>query len=262
MPITDQPLVTAGRLQHDLRELGVEQGMLLTVHSSLSALGWVSGGAPVVVESLLAVLGDDGTLVMPAATPQCGDPADWREPIIPPDRLDEVRDNLPLFDPQTTPTTLGIIPETFRNWPGTQRSNHPLESVCAKGPLAKQITAKHSLAFSEGREGPFGRLHDLDSRILLLGVGFNRCTALHYAESLSPNKRTMTVRFPIMEDGVRQWTEVPNVADDNDTWFPVIGQQYLDTRRPLSGTVGQADAILFPMHDLVDFAVDCFDTLV
>lgn len=216
--------------------------MTLIVHSSLSSIGWVVGGPPTVVEALLDVIGDEGTLIMPAATPQCSD--------------------LPVFDPRTTPTTMGAIPETFRTWPGTSRSRHPLESVCAKGAKAAEVTKDHPLAFSEGRGSPFGKLYELDGWVLLIGVGFNRCTALHFAESLVEKRRVAHVRFPIEDDGRRVWIEVPNVADDNDTHFPIIGERYLATGRAREGWIGQARSALFPVRDVVDFAVTYFDAVL
>jgi aminoglycoside 3-N-acetyltransferase len=57
------------RLARDLRDLGVTSGATLMVHSSLSAIGWVEGGASVVVRALIEALGEDGTLAMPASTP-------------------------------------------------------------------------------------------------------------------------------------------------------------------------------------------------
>ncbi len=255
----NQPPITATRLRDDLATLGVEPGMTLTVHSSLSAIGWVVGGAPTVVQALLTTIGEDGTLAMPAATPHCTDPATWSEPQIPTPWLDTVRDSLPIFDPRTTPTEMGVIPETFRTWPGTLRSSHPIESVCAHGPLAAEITRDHPLAFSEGPGAPFDKLHDLKSWILLLGTGFNRCTALHFAESLVDKRRTMTVRFPAWDKGQRVWFEVPNVADDNDQLFPSIGKRFVATGSAKQGTIGEASSTLFPMHDLVSFATEVFE---
>ena len=256
----DGSVPTEAGLRQDLVRLGVPVGATLMVHSSLRSIGWVVGGAPTVVRSLLNVVGDSGTVAMPAATPLCADPATWASPRVPEEDLETVREHLPVFDAETTPTSMGAIPETFRNWPGTLRSNHPLESVCARGPLAHDITRAHPLAFSEGEGGPFGRLYDAESWILLLGVGFNRCTALHYAESLVSVRRLTTVRFPEEENGNRTWREVPNVADDNDTHFPVVGSHYLATGGPRLGSVGEADAVLFPMRELVDFAVKYFES--
>ncbi len=242
--MSDRRAVTEAGLRRDLIRLGVEPGTILVVHSSLSSLGWVQGGAPSVVRALLGALGEAGTLAMPAATPRVGDPG------------------APVFDPETTPTTMGAIPETFRTWPGTRRSHHPLESVCARGPRAVEITAEHPLAFSEGPGTPFGRLHDLGARVLLLGVGFNRCTALHYAETLVAKRRLTRVRFPALDDGRRVRVEVPNVADDNDTHFPAIGEAYLAAESARRGRVGEAPATLFPMRDLVTFAVGYFERVL
>lgn len=257
-PVIDRPPIPGRRLRRDLEALGVQPGMTLVVHSSLSSIGWVVGGAPVVVGALVGALGEGGTLAMPAATPLCADPATWSPPV-PAAWLTEVRDHLPLFDRRTTPTSMGAIPETFRNWPGTLRSDHPLESVCARGPLAAEITGGHPLEFCEGPGTPFGRLSDLEGRVLLIGVGFDRCTALHLAESLAENRRTTTFRVPRLKDGRRVWVEIANVADDNGRHFPAIGERYLATGRAQVGSIGEAPSLLFSMADLVAFAKGYFE---
>ncbi|MEE9229538.1 MAG: AAC(3) family N-acetyltransferase [Acidobacteriota bacterium] len=258
----DRSPITKSSLQRDLNSLGVKPGLTVTVHSSLSSIGWVVGGSPTVVRALFEAGGDQGTLAMPSATPHSSDPATWTDPQIPEAWLDKVRQELPVFDCQTTPTEMGAIPESFRTWPGTLRSNHPLESVCARGPLAAEITSEHPLAFSEGKGTPFEKLYKLDSWVLLLGVGFNRCTALHFAESLVAKRRLTKVRFPSLDGGRRVWLEVPNVADDNDTHFPVIGENYVSAGRAKLGSIGEAESVLFPMRDLVDFAVPYFESVL
>src|SRR5262245_44797941 len=229
------------RTHADLRAIGVERGTTLVLHSSLRSIApdaTITGGAATVVDALIDAIGN-GTLAMPAATPRCA------EPSVEP------------FERATTPTTMGAIAETFRTWSGTLRSDHPLESVCARSPHAADITREHPLAFSRGPGSPFAKLHDLDARILLLGVGFNRCTALHFAESLSAKRRTMRVRFPRVVDARREWIEVPNVADDLDTHFPIIGAMY--GARAARGTIGNAQSTLVSMPDLVAFARAYFD---
>lgn len=253
---------TALSLSHDLEALGVERGMTLFVHSSLSSVGWVVGGAETVVRELVAAVGDNGTLAMPSATPHRADPATWSSPKVPDEWLDVVRETMPVFDPRTTPTSLGAIPETFRNWPGTLRSDHPVESVCARGVHAGEIVASHPLAFAEGLGSPWDKLHTRDAWIMLLGVGFDRCTALHFAESLSEKRRLKTHRFPVVRNGERVWQEVQNVADDKGTLFPLIGERYLSEHPVREGLVGDSPTLLFPMRSLIECALAYFDERV
>jgi aminoglycoside 3-N-acetyltransferase len=228
---------TVASLAADFVQLGLQPGLVVMVHSSLGRIGWTDGGPAAVIEALLEVLGPDGTLVMPAESPQLAEPG-----------------NKLLFDPQTTTTTMGAIPETFRSFPGTRRSSHPLVSVCANGSRAHEITAQHALEFCEGRGTPFEKLYELDARTLLIGVGFDRCTSLHYAESLVPARRTTISCFPMIEKGVRVWVEKPDMASDNGAHFPIVGRRFLDQGQVRRGKVGSADALLFSTRSLVDFA--------
>ncbi len=233
---------TFGSLSRELAQLGLDAGMTVMVHSSLGKVGWTEGGPVTVIRALFDLIGSAGTLVMPAETPLISDPGNAND----------------VFDPLTTPTTMGAIAEAFRTFPGTMRSNHPLASTCANGPLAKEITAEHSLEFCEGKGTPFEKLYTLDACTLLLGVGFNRCTSLHYAESLVPARRTMINRFPMIRNGQRVWMEATNMATDNSVHFPVVGQQFVDTGAVRIGRVGDAQAMFFSTRRLVDFAETYF----
>lgn len=254
----EEPICTKETLVKDCRRLGITPDMNVMVHSSLSSIGWVLGGAPTVVEALFDAVGEKGTLAMPSASPNCGDPSTWENLTVPETRYDEIRELLPVFDPHVTPTSMGAIAECFRKWSGTVRSNHPLNSVCANGVAANDIVAKHALEISEGRGTPFEKLYDMDFRILLLGVGFNRCTALHFAESLVENRRLTISRFPIVKNGGRVWVEVRDMAYDNSTHFPIVGRQFVGQGKLSSGTIGCAESLLFSMRALVDFASTYF----
>jgi len=57
-----------------------------------------------------------------------------------------------------------------------------------------------------------------------------------------------------MQDGKRIWVEKPGMANDNSRHFPVVGEQFMQSRKVSSGMIGTAEALLFPTRDLVDFA--------
>ena len=249
---------TVDSLYENVRHLGVRPDTTLMVHSALGRVGYTIGGPATLIRALRQAVGEGGTLVMPCESPQMLDPAINRDPRAKPEWHETIREHLPVFDPRTTPTTLGVVPEAFRTWPGTLRSNHPLVSVCAKGPKAEEITSEHSLPFGEGAGTPFEKLYTLDAHTLLLGVGFNRCTSLHYAESLTPNRRTTTHRYPIVENGERVWVENPDMANDDGEHFSVVGERFMATGKVAKGKVGEAEALLFRTRELVDFAVDYF----
>jgi aminoglycoside 3-N-acetyltransferase len=228
------------------------------VHCALGRVGYVIGGPATLIRALLDVLGPEGTLVMPAESPQAADPAAWNDPRVLAEWHATIREHLPEFDALTTPTTMGALAEAFRTFPGTLRSNHPLVSVCANGAAAAPITAEHSLEFCEGRGTPFEKLYDQDASVLLLGVGFNRCTTLHYAESLVPARRTTISRYPLLEGGVRRWVEKPDMASDRGEHFPEVGRRFFAQGQVRVGRIGAADCMLFSNRKLVDFAREYF----
>jgi aminoglycoside 3-N-acetyltransferase len=75
--------VTQAGIADELRALGVRPGSVLLVHTAMSALGWVCGGAQAVVGALLDALGPDGTLVVPTHTNGNSEPSEWENPPVP-----------------------------------------------------------------------------------------------------------------------------------------------------------------------------------
>lgn len=252
LPNTEKSLV------QDLSDLGLRSGMTVMVHSSLGKVGWTVGGPVTIIRALLEILGPKGTLVMPAESPNVSDPSGWNDERVKEEWHQTIREHLPVFDLRTTPTTMGAIPEAFRNYPGTKRSDHPMVSVCANGHLADEIIREHSLEFCEGRGTPFQKLYDFDGQTLLLGVGFNRCTSLHYAESLVPYRRTTMHRYPMIVEGQRKWVENEDMANDDGVHFPVVGEEFDATGAVRCGRVGEANSMFFSTRKLVDFAESYF----
>ena len=131
-------------------------------------------------------------------------------------------------------------------------------SVCANGRHSEEVTHEHPLAMCEGRGTPFEQLYALDAHTLLLGVGFDRCTSLHYAESLVANRRTKVMRMLTEVDGRRAWIDVPQMGADGGRYFPEVGRAFVAAGQVTAGRIGRADSLLFSTRALVDFAVPWF----
>ncbi len=257
---TKEP-ITKVRLVRDLRTLGVSPGDVLLTHSSLSAVGWVVGGARAVIDALVEAIGEHGTLVMPAFSGDLSDPAEWRNPPVPAHWVQPIREAMPAFDPGRTPTRdMGQIAETFRKWPGVRRSTHPMSSMAALGPRAATITARHDIAYSLGDGSPMGWIYELDGRVLLIGVGHDRNSSLHLAETRCPHRREITRRMPIEQEGKVVWQSHPDVDDDEGHLFPQIGEAFENSGGVTFGKIGHAEGRLMRQRSLVDFAADWFES--
>lgn len=257
--------LTIDTLLADLCALGVREGDVCLVHSSLSAVGWVSGGAETLIRALLAAVGNTGTLAMPAHSGVLSDPGLWENPPVPASWQEPIRNSMPPFDPTLTVTRgMGVVPELFRQFPGVFRSSHPMDSFCALGPQAEQITAHQVLGNGLGEAGPMARLYDLNARVLLIGCGHDSDTSLHLAEHRAewPGKKRIRQGCPMMEDGRRIWKWFEEVDLDTDD-FTACGKAFEDsgsTSRPdfALGRIGLAESRLISQRTLVDFATGWF----
>jgi aminoglycoside 3-N-acetyltransferase len=244
------PLVTRDTVAAQLGTLGVKTGEILLVHSSLSSLGWVNGGAVAVVQGLLDALGPSGTLVVPTQSAQLSDPALWARPPVPEEWWDRIRATMPPYDPLITPTRgVGVIPETVRTWPGALRSAHPHTSFAAVGPHAREITDGHAPDCRLGERSPLARLEKLGARVLLLGAGYDACTSFHLAEYRIPAPLADVGR-PAPGGG---WETVTEVSISSER-FDELGYDFERDRPVVRGKVGAAEVRLFSVAEAAAYA--------
>ena len=240
-----------------LSEVGVCNGQTIMVHTSLSSLGFVCGGAQVIIEALLEAVGTEGTIMMPTQSWKNLDPTTgvhWEEPES---WWPLIRENWPAYNKDITPTnTMGAVAEMFRKWPGTLRSDHPARSVAAWGKHAEYLTATHDLSNIFGDGSPIGKLYELDGLVLLIGVGYDKNTSLHLADVRAnyPGKHNSTEYSAVLKDGKRVWKQYETLFVDGED-FNKIGAAFESTCSVRKAALGNGTITLMKQRELVDFSV-------
>ena len=226
--------VSRAEVADQLRELGVEPGGVLLVHTSFRAVRPVEGGPVGLIGALRDALGPDGTLVMPSWSGNDDEP----------------------FDPLATPAppSLGVVADTFWRLPGVLRSSHS-QAFAAAGPEAARVTSDPLPLPPHIPASPVGRVHDLDGQVLLLGVGHDADTTLHLAELLAGVPYRVPSYCTVLQDG--QPVRIDYEENDHccqrfafaDEWLRARGLQF-------EGRVGHAHTRLARARHIVEVALD------
>ena len=240
-----------------LRAVGLQRGDSVMVHTSLGKIGYVCGGAQAVIEALIETVGEDGTVMMPTQSwknldPETGvhwdaDETDW----------DRIRENWPAYNKAITPTnTMGAVAEMFRSWPGAVRSDHPARSVAAWGKHAEYLTKDHDISDIFGDTSPIGKLYELDGKVLLIGVDYDKNTSIHLADVRAeyPGKHTCVEHSAVMENGKRVWKAYETLFVDGED-FTDIGAAFETAHSVNAADIGGAKIKMMKQRELVDFAV-------
>jgi aminoglycoside 3-N-acetyltransferase len=164
------PNLNVARLSRALLALGIAQGDTICVHTSLKYFGRFDGTLQEILNLLDALVGQDGTIAMPAFTFADASPggSDLPSPFI----------------VSKTPGRVGLLNELFRRRVGTIRSWHPTHSIAARGPLAEWLVGDHLAGPTPFHlQSPFARLDEVRGKIVFLGADPQvHFTHLHVAE--------------------------------------------------------------------------------
>lgn len=256
--IKEKKIVLKEDLIRGFKEIGVKEGQQIIVHTSLRSLGFVCGGAQIVIEALLEAVGKEGTIMMPTQSWKNLDPdsgVHWEEPK---EWWQAIRDNWPAYDKDITPTnTMGAVAEMFRKWPEAKRSDHPARSFAALGKNADFLIKDHDLSNIFGKNSPIEKLYQLNGYVLQIGVGYDKNTSIHLADVIAkyPSKHNTNESSAVMVDGQRQWVTYKTLAVDGED-FENIGADFEKNHNVNIIEIGNATVKFMRQRELVDYAVE------
>ncbi|AQZ53878.1 aminoglycoside 3-N-acetyltransferase [Martelella mediterranea] len=258
---------TPNEIAQQLADLGVRSGDLLMVHASLKAVGPVLSGAGGLLQGLLSAIGPGGTVMGYAAW----DRSPYEETLNGATLSEEERSNWPAFDPANANVYpgFGMFNAVLASQPGAKRSAHPDSSMVAIGPLAETLVSPHALGDAFGPRSPVDRFIALRGKVLLLGAPLDAVTVLHYAEAVAdiPGKRRVRYEMPLLDaDGHKVWQKTEEwdsngildcyAIEGEPDAVERITRDYVATRKPARGKVGNADCYLFAARDIVNFGIE------
>jgi aminoglycoside 3-N-acetyltransferase len=179
------PQPPAGEISIDavtnaIRDMGVGEGDILVVHSSYDRLKPTGLTAAEINGALKAIVGDSGTLAMPAIPIIRHEPKGAAK--FDPASYDRVFD----FDVRSRRIATGELPKALMMDPAARRSRHPGNSMVAVGPEAAAMM-EHNLDEPEptpcGRGSSWEYCYRRNAAVVALGIDLvHSLTMIHVAE--------------------------------------------------------------------------------
>ena len=171
-------MVTENDIFKMLTDCGVKRTDVITIHTSLRAIGKIENGADGLIDGICSYL-SDGLLLIPSHT--------WAT----------VNKDNPYYNVKTTEPCIGTLPKIAASRKDGVRSLHPTHSLVAFGKEAEEyLKGEENSATPAPLGGALSRLYERKGKILLIGVGQERNTYLHAVdERLNIPNRLSTETF-------------------------------------------------------------------
>ena len=217
-----------------LKRAGLQEGMEIEVHSSLSSLGYVEGGADTVIEALMECVTKRGSIFMPSL---CFGP---ELELTEEDRDMGITVKIKILSEDAPKTAMGIIADTFR-----QR-----EDVITGAGVSR--TSGWGLHADEAAKGGLNYVIRNGGKALLLGVDIYKLTAMHYMEDIMP-KEISNIFAPTEEVNSKyppsEWL-VECGKPPVKPWYTIQDMAY---KRGImkEGHIGNCKYMLFDIWDVV-----------
>jgi aminoglycoside 3-N-acetyltransferase len=234
------PMLTFEQLLEGFRDLGVQEGDTLLVHSSYKSFGEVDGGPQTVVQALEAALGPEGTLIMPTFNFDFNKGVPW--------------------DVRTTPSKMGVLTEVVRKDPRAKRVFHPFYSFAIIGKHAEMLGSLRYKSSYE-RNSVFGKLRDLDGKIMVIGLSYNNSmTFFHHIEQMEGVDYRFLKQFTgeVTDENGNTYTDtfemlVRDIDRGVMTMVDPMGKLMEEAGVIQSAKIGEADVKLMKANEVYEF---------
>lgn len=168
-----------------LRRSGVGKGSLLIIHSSYDALKSTNLSPEEIIEQLLELIGDTGTLAMPVIRKFKGEPK-YKDILS--TNLDDL---VCTYDVKNSRIVSGLLPYYLMKHKDSVTSRFPLNPMTSVGPLAKKMMENNLEGDFPSPHGPNSSwkfCYDHNAIVIGLGVDLSHyLTITHVAEEAFPN---------------------------------------------------------------------------
>ncbi len=220
-----------------LISLGIKKGSLIVVHSAYGPLK-ITGLKPnEIIDELLNLIGENGTLAMP------GIPYFENELIGTEYSAGNVDNIIFEYDVQKTPIITGVLPKVLFEKKNAIRSKFPINSMVAFGPLAKEMM-KNNFNAQDPLPCGIGSTWDFceKNNAIIIGLGTDlthSLTMIHVAEDRLDKK------WP-----VKNWYRLKKFRIKDGDYCE---EKILRERHPKWGTLHYAERTL--CKDLIDTGI-------
>ncbi|MBU1734268.1 MAG: AAC(3) family N-acetyltransferase [Verrucomicrobia bacterium] len=245
--ITYKKILTKKNIQNGLRKLGIKSGDKVILHSSFLSLGHVQNGPGTVCKALMELVSPQGVVMMPSFN---------HYGIVEPGARG-------YYDPKTTPTTNGVVPDTFWKMKNVYRSLDPSHPFTVWGHAAANYVKNHHKVPTMGEGSPLNLLEKAGGKVILIDCP--TANTFHHVVEMTNHVACLgerTEEYPVkLPSGkmvkCRTWGWREKAC-------PFIDGQpiYIARMRKLGllreGRIGQARAIVFKMSDCRRVIEDLF----
>lgn len=231
---------TKADILKQLEQLSVAKGKIVTVHTSLKAVGEIDGGGDALLDALIEYFTQDGGLL-------CVPTHTWDSDV---------------YDLRTAQSCIGVLPRLAAAHPDALRTLHPTHSMAVFGDKKKAVEFVKNEVWVDtpaNPDGCYGKICEQDGYVLLIGVGHDKNTYLHCVEEMLETADRLTdykvEKRIIHKDGTVEnrylyWFDdkLPDVSIN----FPKFEVPFRFFGCISDGTVGEAPAQLCSARKMKD----------